>query len=511
MEMSGKVLLISLQHNTDVIGLKYIHSYLINKEINSSILFVPRYNPENYSAIEEFVRALNPDIIGISLMSSEFDDAKQISIEIKRDFPEIILAWGGIHPTIDPEGCLHYADYVFLGESEEAFYEFVSTLFDKKPVTGIKNVGYKISGTVHLNEIRPFNEDLDLLPFPEHLPKSSYILHQGRVTGFNRDHLRRYNRYSGRFLSIISSRGCPFSCTYCCNSVFSRLYGKNAIRKRSVDNIIAELTGNIKEFPEIYYINIQDDNFLSYDVQWLKEFSGKYQKEIKKGFICRTTPAHLNEEKLIILKEAGLSIIIMGLQSGSRRITTEVYKRYISSEKFIEATKLINKYKITGFYDIILDNPYESEDEIIQTIDVILQIPKPYALQLFSLCFYQGTELYERALKEGISFEDSQTKNYGKHRPTFLNNVIRICPLVPGAVITHLVKHRNSRYMNLVLKVISFFAIVFIEPVVRLRLTIFSMSMNSSGTLSMVMTFIKMGFGRMIALLKNDNEFIQND
>ena len=99
-------------------------------------------------------------------------------------------------------------------------------------------------------------------------------------------------------------------------------------------------------------------------------------------------------------------MIMMGLQSGSDRVNKEVYNRPITSETFLNAARLVKSLGVDAYYDIILDNPYETEEDVLKTLDVILRAPKPFQLQLFSLCLYQGTQLHERAKKDGLLFMD---------------------------------------------------------------------------------------------------------
>ena len=496
--MDNKTLLVTFQNNTNTVGLKYIHSYLREKGVDSHILFVPKYDEKDVRPVEAFLGRFRPKIIGVSLMSPEFDSAKRFSLAVKKEFPETIIVWGGMHPSIDPEKCLDYADYVFRGESEQAYFEFADAISKNKPVSGIQNLAYKSSGTVMINKLRPLNENLDSLPFPEHFPEGSFILDKGKVVRLNKSLFRKYTRYSGKFYSLTTSRGCPFSCAYCCNSFFTKLYGKQAIRKRSVENVIGELKLAVRYFPDLVYLDIQDDNFFSYDLDWMKEFTDRFRKEIRKKFVCRTTPAHVSEEKISLLKKAGLSWVFMGLQSGSPRVNREIYKRYVTNEKFIEATEIVRKYDIAGYYDIILDNPYETEEDLVETINVILKIPKPFMLQLFSLCFYQGTELYDRALKENVLFENPVEKNYSKYRPTYLNRVIRLCPLLPKRFIESLVKNRESRFYKASLDFIYFPSILILEPLAWLGLILKSFDYDVFATAKMILPSLKTGFNKMI-------------
>ena len=491
-----KTLLLSLQSNTDTIGLKYLHSYLIAHQVDSHFLFVPAYRESAFSAIKDFLRELAPRIIGISLMSHEFRLCRDLGRRIKDEFPDIILVTGGIHPSIRPGDCLDFSDYVFIGESEESFLEFVKAVEGGSSPAEVPNLVYRSSGELIRNRLRPLNENLDDLSFPEHFPRKSFVFHQGRVVRLNKSLFKRHSRYSGKFYSLTTTRGCPFSCSYCCNSFFVKLYGKGIIRKRSVDNVIEELKEAIKTFPDIVYVNIQDDCFFAYDPQWMKQFSHRYRREIGKHFTIRTTPHHITEEKVRLMKEAGLSWLFMGLQTGSERVNREIFKRFIPNEKFLKATRIAHKYNIAGFYDVILDNPYETEEDVTRTLRVILQIPKPFQLQIFSLCFYPGTELADRAEREGLKIEDALTKNYFKYQPDYLNKLIRLSPIFPRKFIFFLLNHNKSLFFKLLIKLIYLPAILLLEPLVWLRLFLLSFDYNPIRTCNMIYSFFSTGVRR---------------
>ena len=494
-----KVLLVTLQNNTDVIGLKYIHSYLCNHNIDSNILFLPKYNEKDNRVIGEFLKGYNPDLIGVGLMSNEFHLAKNFSSFVKNEFPELAIVWGGIHPSISPSQSLEYADFVFIGESEHAFLEYINAVSMNKPTANILNLAYKSNGKVVINKVRPCIENLDTFFFPEHLPKKSFILHNNQIIRLNHALLRKYARYSGRFYSLLTTRGCPFSCSYCCNSFYSKLYGTAKIRRRSVDNVIEEIKTAVTLYPNIVYINIQDDNFFSYDVQWMRNFVHLYRKEkIGKRFVCRTTPKHVSEEKILMLKEVGLSWIFMGLQTGSERVNREIYKRYVSNETFLHATEIIKRNNIAGSYDVILDNPYETDSDVLETIEVLLKISKPFMLQIFSLCFYHGTEIYDMALRDNIIFEDPRNKTYTKYEQTFFNKIIRLSPLLPKKFIEYLVNNRKKKKTTFLINLVYSPALLVLEPFVWFKLILISLNYNLLLALDMMFSFFVTGFKKII-------------
>jgi len=132
--------------------------------------------------------------------------------------------------------------------------------------------------------------------------------------------------------------------------------------------VISELRSVVEEFPDLILVNIHDDCFLAQSKEWHQEFVNDYKKWIDRPFIVRSTPLHLTEEKIKILKEAGLAWVTMGLQSGSEKINKGIFKRNVSNKQFLEATCLLKKYNVSGYYDVILDNPFEEEEDLITVL-----------------------------------------------------------------------------------------------------------------------------------------------
>ena len=187
----------------------------------------------------------------------------------------------------------------------------------------------------------------------------------------------------------------------------------------------------------------------------------------------------------------------MGLQTGSERTNKEIYKRFVPNEKFIEACKIVDKYNLPGYYDVIVDNPYENEHDLIETARVLLKIPKPYSLSIFSLCFYQGTELYERAVKDGINFDNPLEKNFLKYKHKYMNDVIRLAPLLPRYFIIYLIRNRRNFLGNFLLALSYYPSIFILEPVLLFRLTAKSFNYDIIKTLKMTISFSKTAFRKL--------------
>lgn len=464
------IAIISFQDNTDIIGAKYIHAYL--RLYNHKSYLMLQCNPEcgSNASIFKFIVDNNIEIVGISLMSNEFFRAYQFAKEFKSRFKAVPLIFGGIHATIAPEECLSVGDIAVRGEGEHTLLELVRCIEERRDFSELPGICLKQNGQFKLNPLRALETDIDKFPFPKHLPEDMYLVHEKNVLRIDKALFNSVSRYGGKFPNIITSRGCPFSCTYCCNSALKELYVHYPVRKRSIESVISEILEITLEHKNCFSLNIQDDCFITHNNDWIAEFARQYRGKVHIPFVIRLTPRHVNRENLTLLKKAGLMMVMMGLQSGSDRVNKEVYKRHVTGDTFLNATCIIKNVGLAAYYDIILDNPYETEEDTLKLLRVILQIPKPFQFQLFSLCFYQGTELYKRAIQDGVSFVDPRIDNYGRVSSTTFNKLVDMTPTVPALIIKYFIRYRNSRLMIGVINICVLFNAAILKPVSFLRL-----------------------------------------
>ena len=486
-----KIAIISFQKNTNIIGAKYIHAYLQKNNYESFLILHQEAVSETNNAIIDFIHENKINIIGVSLMSHEFFQVSQFAKKIKSKFQNIPLIFGGIHATIAPEECLSICDIVIRGEGEHAFLELVQCIEQNRDFNDLPGICVKKEGNIILTSPRPLEENLDVFPFPKHLPNNMFVSHNGKILKMNRDLHRIYSRYRGTFCSIMTTRGCPFACSYCCNSAYKKLYNKSSVRKRTVESVISECIEEKNQHPNLLTINFQDDCFLANNKEWIYEFSIQYRDKIGIPFIVRTTPRHVTKEKIGMLKDGGLIWVVMGLQSGSERINKEIYKRNVSNKEFLNATDIIKSFNLYGGFDVILDNPYETEEESLETLKVILKIPKPFLFQLYSLCLYQGTEIHQKAIDDNFNFKDPRVKGYKKLSTTSLNQLIRMVPTYPKWLIKYLANHRKNKLGKMVIALCHIFNIVILEEINALKLLHQSYGSNLLKTLVLIKSFSK--------------------
>jgi hypothetical protein len=132
-----------------------------------------------------------------------------------------------------------------------------------------------------------------------------------------------------------------------------------------------------------------------------------------------------------MLVEAGMKAAYMGIQTGSAR-TLRLYHRPDRRQHVVHAAQVFSRFADRmdpPFYDVIVDNPWETEQDQLDTLSLLLELPRPYRLQLFSFTLYPGTELYERGVREGRQQEiaDAYRKHYMlERRPTYINGLFEL-------------------------------------------------------------------------------------
>lgn len=448
------VLLISIQPDLDIIGLKGLHQLLLERGRESMLLYLPRVKADPSTPADEWERPLcdfigekRPACIGISLVAKDFPAACDVTKAIKSAYPDIPIVWGGIHPTTSPEVCVEYADYACVGEAEQTMLDMADAARDGRSFDSINNLCFKRNGEFVRNPLYPLVEDLDSLPGVRQLPPNAYVMVGGRIEPMNAGHLRRYRYgFRGALYKILSSRGCPHNCTYCCNHFLRQLYGRWPIRQRSVEHVISEMESAMREGPRVEYFDLTDDCFLATNVEYVAEFCKAYKARIGVPFIVKGTARYFTKDKMDLLVDAGLGWINMGLQSGSDRTCQEIFDRRVSAEGFLEAARLINRYPVAAYYDLIVDNPFETDEDRLQTIYTLMRTPKPFFVLIFSLTFFEGTMIRKRALQEiPHTIEEPSKKDYLVRNNSQITELIEMAPFLPTGVMQRLVDAYRTR------------------------------------------------------------------
>lgn len=374
------------------------------------------------------------DIVAFSSMTHSAEATKTIIGEVRRVNPRAFIVWGGVHPIIAPEDAIEHADAICTGEGESAFAEFFEAFRNERDYTGTRNFWFKRNGTVIRNGFRALmsSGDMDTLPLPTY-GRDEFIYHakdRRYVPTTPHDYLRA----TGLTYNTIWTIGCPFKCTYCGNSKFidnDRGYAR--LRHPSPRWLVNELEAALRVHPHISNVIFNDDSFMALPDTVLSEFAVLYKREIGLPFcVMGVIPSYVKASKMEILLEAGLNRVRMGIQSGSRRILN-FYKRPSKPEKIIRAADVIagyTKFMIPPAYDIIVDNPVETRQDVVDTLELVYRLPRPFTLNLFSLRVQPNTELAQQLESLNITAPEMAKSCYWTLFPSFANCLLTLLACV---------------------------------------------------------------------------------
>lgn len=396
-----KITLISTSTFPSDQGIRTISSVLKKAGYDAKLVFMTA--SEDYSKIyslrelKQLARICKDSrLIGINSFASTAKRAIQIIQYLKK--LNIPIVWGGIHATISPQECIKHCNIVCVGEAEDAIVELAKSIEKGKSIEKIRNMWIRTEQGIIKNPVRPLVNNIDTIPFPDFDTESHFILEGHRIRRFQERDL------SGQIF-FLTGRGCPYGCDYCSNNFLNKLYEgkrKRIVRWHSVDYIISGILYMKKKFPNLGYFDIRDDTFSLRPLENIKEFCKKYKEKVNMRFKCLADPHTVSDEKIKLLVEAGCTDIIVGIQ-GSERTNLEIYHRNQTDSEVIKAAKLLNKYKnLAVMYDVITCNPYEKPEDIINVIKLIEKLPPPFYLSVNNLVFFTGSQLYQRAKKDGI-------------------------------------------------------------------------------------------------------------
>ncbi len=330
-----------------------------------------------------------PDIVGITVTSNQFDLSAEIAGHI-HDRYRIPIVLGGVHPTVRPEEsiAIRGAMGICIGEGEYPMLELVEALSAKGKLDPgemkIANFWFKNDGEIIKNPVRPLLENLDALPFTDR-----------EIIDFQK--LLNYHKY----LEVRNSRGCPFHCSFCVNATYQNLYrGKGRYyRTRSHENILAEiemLTARYKHINSIVF----DDELMSVNKKWALEFFEKYRRKFDYPFNLTVRADLVDREFIAGLKSAGCNLLMMGVESGDEHIRNDILDKGVSTEKIVASARMIKAAGIKLWTFNMVGVPYETSESIERTIALNKTI-KPDVVFVSTFYPYPGTRLEEVCRKQG--------------------------------------------------------------------------------------------------------------
>jgi len=304
--------------------------------------------------LDRLLVAFDPQVVGVSVMTCEVPVIDAVARAARAHAPRARILAGGIHCIVDPEGVLrgHDVDGVCCGEGEIAFSQYLDRLEADRDVTSTPNFAFLRDGEVVRNPSLPFIEDLDSLP-----PMDRSVADLQQAIDAN-----------NFVLNLIFSRGCPWSCRFCCNEDIRNAGTGKYARAFSVDRAMDEI-GRLSRAYRFRYILFRDDTF-TWDREWSLAFLEAYGNRFDIPFDVFSRVDCLDEELMDALVTAGCGYVFLGLDSANDHIRNEVLNKEQENEDLIRVTDYMKSVGLIPMISNIVGLPHETPDAFRDTVEL---------------------------------------------------------------------------------------------------------------------------------------------
>jgi len=329
----------------------------------------------------EGVVTFGPDLVGMTSMTTSHHSQEEAARLLKGRLGVPIVI-GGPHATTLPHETLQdpNLDYLVYGEGEETMVELVRVLESgRNGLDQIRGLYYKVDGEVVANPPRPLIEDLDALPFPaRHL--------------YDLDRYGLYTPTGEQMITVLTSRGCPYNCSFCFKEIFGRLY-----RRRSPENVVAELKEIVAHYGvhDVYFI----DDLFTLDPRRLRAMAEAFIREdLDLRWQCLARVDRVTPELLQLMYRSGCREVHYGIESGNPEILAATAK-HIKLDQVLQAVTWTEEAGIASKGYFILGLPGDTEETLEQTIAFAASLPLTEAM--FSIATpFPGTRLWEELTRK---------------------------------------------------------------------------------------------------------------
>jgi radical SAM superfamily enzyme YgiQ (UPF0313 family) len=365
--------------------------------------------------------SFQPTMVGIGSMTPTIESALKSARVAKEVCPDAKVLMGGPHATFADKQILtdeKAVDIIVRGEGEETILELAKQSPELQKVSDVKGITFRKDNQIIQAPGRPFIQNLDALPRPayKYVPVEKY-----RIAG-------------RKLLPIMSSRGCPFQCSFC---VASQMFGAR-FRARSPKNVLDELEWLRDEYGA-EGIAFQDDT-LTFDRKRAMEIcDGIIERKINLPWGCGTRADVVTKEVLAKMSKAHCNETCFGVESGCQRIRDSLKKK-VTTEQCENAIKWAKEAGIFVTVSVILGYPGETKETLQETLDFVRRV-EPDDVWLCHATPYPGTEL--RALVESNGWKMSEDwKLYNTMNPIFED------PNLPAKEIAQMRKNFYNKFYS---------------------------------------------------------------
>ncbi len=378
---------------TAPLGLCYVAAAFeaVNAEVIILDYIVRKYSPEK---LFQDLSAFDPDIIGATSVTMNFDLAASILKTAKDLFPRAVIAMGGPHVTFDYENVLKHhpeIDVIVVGEGEETIMELVPVIRDRKSWPSIKGIAFMEENRLTVTPGREFIRDIDSLPFPSRnlLPLSRYL-----ALGFP--------------ISIITSRGCPNQCIFCQGH---RMVG-HKVRNRDPGLVVDEIEMLLSH--GFTRVNFSDDFFTS-NVKRVRRLC----EEIRNRGLSFTWAAFaradsVDRDLLTLMRDHGCDTVFFGIESGNQDMLNRI-KKHVTLDRIRKAVADCKAVGMTVFASFIAGLPGESPDTLMDSHRFARELDVIYGYHF--LAPFPGTEVKEKMEQYDLELLTKDWSQFDANRP----------------------------------------------------------------------------------------------
>jgi radical SAM superfamily enzyme YgiQ (UPF0313 family) len=400
-------------------GLAYLAAVLEQKGHEVKVIDCQALDID-HEKLKSELSSFKPDLVGITSIAPLISSALFSAKTVKESFPDVPVVLGGPHATFMDEQIIGQeaaVDVIVRGEGEETLLELAENVHDQKKWQSINGITFRSDNQTVQTPNRPFIQNLDELPRP----------------AYKHFQLEKYRLFGKRVLPIITSRGCPFQCSFC---VASRMFGKQ-YRMRSSESVLDELEW-LKSEHGAESFTFYDDT-LTFDKQRLFRIcDGIKERKINLPWDCQTRVDQVSKEVLARMKAVGCQQVFFGVESGCQKILDAVEKK-TTVEQNEKAIKMAKEAGLFVTISLIIGFPGETRETLQQTMNFVKKT-KPDDVYVCVATPFPGTKL--RSLVEKTGWQTSSNWDfYNTITPVFENP-----DLPPNEIVAFREKFYDSFY-----------------------------------------------------------------
>ncbi len=353
-------------------------------------IFDQRLHPLNWRAQLDQALASRPLLVGFSAMvGPSVGNSLDMARHVRARYPEVPLVWGGTQPSLVPEQALEdpAVDLVVAGEGEQTLLELARVLSVGGDVAAVAGLYLRQDGELRFGGRRPFLDLSQPRPLPYHLIDMS-------------DYRQRYR--GGGWISIETSRGCPWACGFC----YGQVLHQGCWRPQPADVVVSRIADLIERF-ELRQFYIVDDNFFA-DLERVDAIARGIEplgiRWINHG-LTMNTARRLTDEQLALYQRSGLIELSTGAESGSAQ-TLAAMSKAIDPAWVLAFNRRLSRHGIQISYVLVSGVPEESEADLEATVQLALRLvdehPGAYVKHIVPFLPHPGTDMFAEAAALGV-------------------------------------------------------------------------------------------------------------